>query len=111
MSCFVASLKGIEGFMMDAVGFWYHIGKGRGEPLYHVLIPLMGRFKGETGIRHHLQAVLNETSSKLKVRWWMERFNYELIMKRQINGPACCDDEGNLSQASQYQDTFVHFLM
>ena len=36
--------------------------------------------------------------------------NDELIRQGQINGPACCDKEGNLAQASQYQETFVHFM-
>ena len=56
---------------MDAAGLRHHIGKGREGPLAHVLIPPMGRFKGETGSRHHLQDVVNKTASKLKVRWWM----------------------------------------
>ena len=29
MSCFVASLRGSEGFMMDAAGLWHQIGKVR----------------------------------------------------------------------------------
>ena len=28
--------------------------------LDHVVIPLMGRLKGDTGIRHHLKSVVNE---------------------------------------------------
>ena len=64
---------------MDAAGLWHHIGKGREVPLAHVVIPLMGIFKGETGSRHHLHAVVNKTSSELKLRWWMERFHDELI--------------------------------
>ena len=38
------------------------IGKGREGPLAHVVIPLMGRFKGETGIIHPLHAVINKTA-------------------------------------------------
>ena len=51
----------------------------------------MGRSKGGTGSRHHTQAVVNETYSKLNVRWFLDRFNYELISKVHRNGPACCD--------------------
>ena len=51
--CFVESLSGGEGFMMDASLLHNHIGKGREGPLAHVVIPLVGRFKGETGSRHH----------------------------------------------------------
>ena len=59
----------------------------------------MGIFNGETGNRHHLQVVFNETDSKLKVMWWLERFNDELIRQVKRNGPAGCDEEGNLDQA------------
>ena len=110
MSCFVVSLRGGEGPVMDAAGLWHHVGKGREGPLAHVAIHLMDIFKGETGGIHHAHAVVNETSSKLKVRWWLERFNNELIMQGQINGPAICDEEGNMAQDSQYQETFVNFL-
>ena len=96
--------------MMDAEVLWHHIDKGREGPLYFVVIPLMVRSKGDTGSRHHLQSVLNYTSSKLKVGWFLERLNGELVEKRQRNGLAWCDEEGSLAQASQYQDTFVYFL-
>ena len=36
--------------------------------------------------------------------------NDELIRQGQINGHECCDEEVNLSHASQYQDMFVCFL-
>ena len=38
--------------MMNAALLWYHIGKGRWGPLSHLVIPLVGIFKGETIIRH-----------------------------------------------------------
>ena len=63
------------------------------------MIPLIGIFKGDNGMRNHLQAVVNETDSKLKVMWWLERFNDELIRQVKRNGPAGCDEEGNLDQA------------
>ena len=31
-------------------------------------------------------------------------------MKGHRNGPACCDEEGNSDQASQYEDSSIHFL-
>ena len=33
-----------------------------------------------------------------------------MIRKGNRNGPACCDEEGNLAQGLQYQETFFHFL-
>ena len=61
--------------MMYASGFWHHIGKGREGPLAYVVIPLMGGFNRETWSIHHLQAVVNDTPSRLKVGWWLERLN------------------------------------
>ena len=75
MSCFVVSLRGGDGFMMDASGLRYHIGKVREVPLAHVIIPLVGMFKGLNGSGHHLQAIVNNTYSKLKVGWCLERLN------------------------------------
>ena len=67
MSIFVVSLRGSKGLIMYEAGLRHHIGKGRkGKgregPLDHVVIPMMGRFKGETVSRHHLQAVVNKTA-------------------------------------------------
>ena len=64
MSCFVESLSGSEGCMMDAAGLWHQIGKLREGILAHVVISMMGRSKGETVSRHHLHAVINRKSTK-----------------------------------------------
>ena len=53
-SCFVESLRGSEGFMMDASGFWHHVWKGREGTIDHVVIPLKDRLDEDTGIRHYL---------------------------------------------------------
>ena len=77
--------------MMDVAWLRHQSRKFREGPLACVVIPLMGRFKGDTGSRHHIQAVVNEIYSKLKVRWCLDRLNYELISQGHRNGPACCD--------------------
>ena len=67
----MALLREVEGFMMDATGLQHHIRKGMDVPLTHVVIPLLGNFKGETGSNNHLQVFVNETEYKLKVMWWL----------------------------------------
>ena len=62
MSCFVVSLRGSKGFVMDAAVLRHHIGKGREGLLYCGVITLMGRSKGETGSRHHIHDVVNKTA-------------------------------------------------
>ena len=77
--------------MIDASGLRHHIRKGREGSLAHLVIPLVGSFKGVARSRHHLQAVVNKISSKLKVRRCMESFTYDFIRKGHSNGPVCCD--------------------
>ena len=88
ISCFVTSLRRGEGFMMDTEVLWHNIGKVREGTLDNVVIPMVGRFKGGGGgRRHHLQAIFNETDKKLKVKWRLYRFNYELIRQKHGNDP------------------------
>ena len=55
--------------MMDAAVLRNQIDKGREGGLARVEIPLIGRVEGDTGSRHHLQAIINEIDSNLNVRW------------------------------------------
>ena len=48
----------------------------------------MDRINGGAGNIHHLQVVVNEIDSKLKVGWWLDRLNNDLIRQVHRNGPA-----------------------
>lgn len=48
------SLRGYEGFMLDADTLAANIEFGKDADIPHVLVPLYGRFKGETGERFHV---------------------------------------------------------
>ena len=54
--CFLGSLRGNEGFMVELGGLIQHIydGTGETEEYPHVVIPLLGRFKNESGERWYL---------------------------------------------------------
>jgi hypothetical protein len=86
-----ASLRGHEGFYLDLVGVRKHLSKGKFGvvpeginrstvlmeeaclKLPHVTVCLLGKFKGETSMDHHLITVPNETSSGLCPRWLLEK--------------------------------------
>ena len=81
------SLRGHEGFYLDLAGVRKHLAKGRVGTILaglnkstvlteevclklpHVTICLLGNFKGETGVDHHLIVVANKMSSGLSPRW------------------------------------------
>ena len=73
-----------------------------------MVILLLVRFKRDTGVQNHLQAVINNTSSRFEVRWWLELLNGGLGCQNQKNGPELCDEEVKLSQSLKYQETFVY---
>ena len=84
-----ASLQGPEAFLLDLAGLRKYAELGRDhegvlpvEPLKvgcdlskapYVMIALIGEFKGELGIRHHLMALASTTTTGIELRWWLEQ--------------------------------------
>ena len=70
-------------FMVERAGLRKHIALGRdgviprdpmkagkdlsGAP--HIIIPLLGEFKGELGYRYHMMSLASTTSSGIEFRW------------------------------------------
>ena len=96
--CFAASLRGCEGFMVERSDLIRHVNRGRTHASSpHVVVPLLGRFKGETGERSHLLLMANTTASGIPIRVWVERMVGLLSSKGLSDvGPAICDSKGAL---------------
>ena len=118
------SLRGPEVFMLDLAGLRHYIKVGKngvmpdkplepGTDLFnapHVLIPLIGKFKGETGVREHLVAVASESRSGLQTRWWLEKLIEVRELEHCTHGPAFGDQDGAAATMSEYDDILHHFL-
>ncbi len=63
----------------------------------HIIIPLLGEFKGELGFRYHLMSLASTTSSGIELQWWMEK----LIQVRQeencTTGPGFGHKDGSVA--------------
>lgn len=106
------SLRGNEGFWVDADRLCKNISVGKYDKRCpHVIVPLLGRFKSEDGDRMHVIPIVNETRSGIKVRLWLERLVVLLRDEERTNGPAFCDEEGYLLQASTLEDIIHPILM
>ena len=69
--CYGASLRGCEGFMIERSDLISHNDRGREDPeIPHVVVPLLGRFKGELGERCHLVMMVNVSRSGIQFRKW-----------------------------------------
>lgn len=93
---FVLSLRGNEGFMIEAGGLVGHLSHGleEEEDIPFVVIPLLGRFKNEDGEKWHLMMSASITGSGFKVRSWAERLAQILIDEGKNSGPAFCHPSG-----------------
>ena len=125
-----ASLRGHEGFYVDLAGLRQHLSKGKGgvipaglsitkevilsedvcAVLPHVTVALLGHFKGETKVDHHLIAVASQTQSGLEPRWWIEKLVSVCASEGRFHGPAFADEQGQLALSPDYNSTFQGYL-
>ncbi len=115
-----ASLRGHEGFYMDLAGLQDHLPRGKDEHvppglnqssvlsmnLPHVTMCLLGKFKGEIGVDHHLIIVASKTISGLRPRWWLEKLVDVCDSKGRHFGPAFASSDGRLASSLDYDALF-----
>ena len=122
------SLRGYEGFYLDLAGVRRHIDKGRtgvipanlssksiitdeeAALLPHVAVCLLGKFKGELGVDHHIINVANETMSGLEPRMWMEQLIEVCAQEGRYVGPAFAEPNGKLAYSGDYDSIFKKYL-
>ena len=98
------SLRGNEGFWVDADGLRKNINIGKfATPIPHVLVPVIGFFKTEQGERLHVFAIANSTKSGVKVRTWLERVVKILKEENKTMCPAFCDPKGFMMQSHEVE--------
>ena len=93
---FVLALRGNEGLLVEAHGLLSHLhyGTEAEKPTPFILVPLLGRFKGEEGERWHLMMSVSKTQSGFEVRKWVERLAAQLRIENNVEGPAFCNRSG-----------------
>ena len=79
--------------------------------LPHVVLPLLGQFKGEVGIDYHIINIANETSSGLQPRWWLEKLIEVTESEGRVSGPAFATPWGTLAESGDYDATFCKYLL
>lgn len=98
---FCDALRGNEIFLVEGSSLCQYQHKGQcNKKLPHVVIPLMGRFKGETGERNVLRVLVNKTKSGIKVHFWISALikllEYEGWNDTKVVGPAFCYPSGEV---------------
>jgi len=106
--CFVLSLRGNEGFMVEAGGLVNHLPHGTepNEAIPFLVVPLLGRFKNEDGEKWHLMICASVTGSGFRVRHWAERVGAILKTENKMVGPAFCHPSGIVIKSSEMDAEF-----
>lgn len=104
--CFVLSLRSPEGLMADLEGLIHFLGREE----ENVIVPLLGRFKGEHHAKQHLLLSKGTTSSGIKVRLWVERILAVHRSLNRVNGPAFVNSEGEQSTTGEMNELFIESL-
>ena len=76
--CFVLSLRSPEGLMADLEGLIKFHDEGEEE----VIVPLLGRFKGEHHAKQHLLSSRAVTGSGIRAKQWIRR----VLADRRVQG-------------------------
>ena len=104
--CFVLSLRSPEGLMADLEGLIDH----HDDACNEVVIPLLGRFKGEHHAKQHLLMSRGITGSGIQVKQWVRRM---LVVHRaagRISGPLFVNDHGYQLTTSEMNEAFLDLL-
>ena len=118
------SLRGNEGFFLCLLGLRRHLQKGKrgsipvnysfqylfseneARALPHVVLTLLGDFKGENSSDYHILNVANVTRSGLDIRWWVEKLVAVCEAEGRSVGPAFAGPDGRLESSLDYDATF-----
>jgi len=92
---FCGSFRGSEVFMVDLHGTRKYL-ESPDVAEGVIIIPLLGRFKGETGDRYHLTPLAATTSSGIQVKLWVSRLVALKELHGQIRGPLFSTRRGGI---------------
>jgi hypothetical protein len=101
------SLRGTDGFYLDLGGLRKYKDKGSQR---HILIPLLGKIKGEHCERCHLMPCSPSTSSGIDVAGWLHKLREHKAKLGYVDGPAISDLKGRVLTCSSIEDSLHELL-
>lgn len=91
---FTLALRGNEVLMLDLGELRNNLNNGKDDEAGHTVVPLLGLFKGEDHVRHHVLLAPNEPYSGFQPRKWLEWLAAAKAAEGIFKGPAFSNNEG-----------------
>jgi hypothetical protein len=109
---YCCGLRGEEIVKVDTAGFLKYLEAGREhDTCPHVVVPLLGRLKGETGERYHMMILARVTESGLEPGKWADRLGEALRRRPSQNGFVFQSKKGKQAKIGEYEDEFLDRLV
>eukprot|EP00980_Cylindrotheca_fusiformis_P023557 scaffold10595_cov116-Cylindrotheca_fusiformis.AAC.1 len=110
---FLTGLRGEEGMKIDVAGFLKYLEIGYEHPTHpHVVLPLLGRLKGEQGERYHMIFMARVTKSGVRAGVWADRLGLLIYHhKGWRNGWIFRQPDGEQAKIGQYDEEFITRLI
>lgn len=107
---FCDALRGNEVFLVEASNLCKFADETQLHGRDYFIVPMMGRFKGETGERNILRVLVKITASGIEIGKWIARLVRVLKAEGRNDcrtpGPAFCDDQGQVLSYGYVNDLF-----
>jgi hypothetical protein len=107
---YVISLRGTEGLLLDLETLHRFWGTGKEKAKPYLVIPLKGKFKGESNHFCHLIPCALSTSSGIDVEGSLEHLRKKKQDLGFVNGPAISNLRGEVLTTWSLDDTFCEIL-
>jgi hypothetical protein len=109
---FCLGLRGEEVVKIDIAGFTTYFDSGKVNPEHpHVMIPLQGHFKEETGERWHLLPIVWKTRLGIKVGVWAAGQMWDSLREQQhFHGFVFANNQGKQAKTVAYEPGFFEQL-
>ncbi len=105
---FWGSFRGNEVFLTDLFGLSKYLNELVDQP--YVIVPLLGKYKGEAHKRYHLTPMAATTSSGIQIRSWIKHLVVVQHEAGRNHGPAFGDKYGEILESSFIEGTLADRL-
>ena len=107
---FSCALRGEELPLVDLHGILKHWEQSTSSEPPHIVIAILGRFKGEIGENYHLLPIVTVTSSRIENKLWIGRLLDEYAKMNISSGPLFRNKRGFKIRAIDFEPQFFDRL-
>jgi hypothetical protein len=109
---FCGGLRGKEVVEVDVAGVFKYLGVGaEHNECPHLVVPLLGRLKGETGECYHMMILARETGSGIWLWLWADRLGKSLGQRGRTNGFVFQTSRGKQAKIGVYDAEYLDRLV